>query len=132
MGFRRTFHLMVHLNGESRNLLSTLLRQNQIFIVTTYPQNGDEITFVSPSFLQFTGFTLDDVIGRRSDFVLHERTPTDSLEKVEIAIEQYVPEAVSVFVRKQDQNLFRCDMLLWPLYDRSKNPTYVVRAFDLS
>eukprot|EP00299_Pterocystis_sp_00344_P017053 c8554_g1_i1.p1 GENE.c8554_g1_i1~~c8554_g1_i1.p1 ORF type:complete len:154 (+),score=38.13 c8554_g1_i1:39-500(+) len=104
--------MALFLTRDSRRFIQALLRRNEMFIVTSQTESDDSIVFASPSFLEFTQYQQDEVIGRNGDFFLHKDTPNTSLERINTAIKEMCPEAAWVTIQKKNLQIGSCHLFV--------------------
>ncbi len=118
----RQQHERMLAQGEETKYLAVAAQRTGNGVVFT--DAGHRIVWVNDGFTRMSGYTLDEVAGRRPGSVLGSgRTEPAVLERLLHAIDQRVPIQLEVCNRAKDGREYWIDIDLQPLSDELGNPT---------
>ncbi|MGD9685003.1 MAG: sensor histidine kinase [Candidatus Obscuribacterales bacterium] len=102
------------------NLLERAIFSARNGIVITDPtQEDNPIIYVNPSFLELTGYTSQEVLGRNCRFLQGDDRRQETLETLRTAIREERPATVILRNYRKDGQLFWNELTVSPVHDES-------------
>eukprot|EP00546_Thalassionema_frauenfeldii_P020493 CAMPEP_0178903604 /NCGR_PEP_ID=MMETSP0786-20121207/5245_1 /TAXON_ID=186022 /ORGANISM="Thalassionema frauenfeldii, Strain CCMP 1798" /LENGTH=984 /DNA_ID=CAMNT_0020574985 /DNA_START=87 /DNA_END=3041 /DNA_ORIENTATION=- len=108
------------LQGSDFELIETLTKTRQNFVITDPHQEDNPIVYASPSFLQLTGYRSAEVEGRNCRFLQGKDTDADSIQVIRDAIAQEEDATTCILNYKKDGTPFWNHFFIAPLRDNQK------------
>ncbi|GAB2585119.1 PAS domain-containing protein [Spirosoma areae] len=78
------------------------------------------IQYVNPGFEQMTGYTPQDAVGRRPNFLQGEGTDLQTRQRIRQAIEQRRSVSERMLNYRKDQTPYWCQIIIRPIVNRQK------------
>ncbi|MFD2935850.1 PAS domain-containing protein [Spirosoma flavum] len=94
-----------------------LMSDKWVIVVTDSDQ---VIQYVNPRFEEMTGYTHQEVIGRRPTFLQGERTSLLSRQRIKQAIQQRRSVSERLLNYRKDQTPYWCQIVIRPIVNRQK------------
>ncbi|MFW5899365.1 MAG: PAS domain-containing protein, partial [Jiangellaceae bacterium] len=114
---------------EPSDELLALVRQlfgDDCYTVSDLRQVGQSIVYASEAFAQFSGYELDEVLGRDLAFLQRDDTDQEGLRELRAALAEARPCTVVVRNYRRDGSLFWNEQHHYPLRDERGNVTHLV------
>eukprot|EP00616_Rhizochromulina_sp_CCMP1243_P006646 CAMPEP_0118966266 /NCGR_PEP_ID=MMETSP1173-20130426/3749_1 /TAXON_ID=1034831 /ORGANISM="Rhizochromulina marina cf, Strain CCMP1243" /LENGTH=445 /DNA_ID=CAMNT_0006915019 /DNA_START=33 /DNA_END=1370 /DNA_ORIENTATION=+ len=108
------------LNRSDFNLMQTLQSAQRSFCITDPSLPDNPIVFASQAFLDATGYSLDQVLGRNCRFLQGPETDRRKVEQIRKGIEQGVDTSVCLLNYRADGTTFWNQFFVAPLRDVNK------------
>jgi diguanylate cyclase (GGDEF)-like protein/PAS domain S-box-containing protein len=92
-----------------------------VIVTKAYPLNdpGPEIVYVNEAFIEKTGYTAEEVIGKTPRILQREGTNRDDLKKIRQALEKQEPVRVTLRNFSKKGNEYWVDLSILPLPDKN-------------
>ena len=82
--------------------------------------NNREITWANDAFLERSGYSLSEIIGKNSTYYLFDKTSVSFYEKVSIAMDKQKKISVELVRKSKNGNEYWVDLNIQPLFDNAK------------
>lgn len=103
---------------EGQYIFKDLLSRVRLPICLTDPRQPDNpIVYANPAFLELTGYSFDEVIGRNCRFLQGPRTTRESVEKLRQMIADKTHETVQIVNYRKDGSEFLNSLQIGPIID---------------
>lgn len=116
----------VQLNETDQKLMMALQRGQQCFVLCSATMPGNTIIFASEGFLELTGYSLDQVLGRPALFLTGKGTSEKDVEIINRGIAEGRDTTVCIMAYKADGTAFWDQLFFAPLCDSKDNAIYFV------
>lgn len=107
---------------EELKKLSLIARNTTNSIILTSPSH--KIEWVNDAFTRMTGYSLDEVKGRKPSFLFGPKTDRTVAELIGKSIEQNQPYSTEIMKYRKDQTPFWVEMQGLPVFDEHGNLSY--------
>jgi PAS domain S-box-containing protein len=105
--------------ADQDNIFFAAVEMTRMPMVVTDPRQDDNpIVFVNGAFLDLTGYTPDEVIGRNCRFLQGPDTDRNTVEELRRALAEHKAVAVDILNYKKDGARFWNGLFIGPVFDR--------------
>jgi PAS domain S-box-containing protein len=95
--------------------------------------NNREITWANDAFLERSGYSLSEIIGKNSTYYLFDKTSVSFYEKVSLAMDKQKKVSVELVRRSKNGSEYWVDLNVQPLFDNAKKLMgYMFVEFDIT
>jgi PAS domain S-box-containing protein len=102
------------------SMIENLIKTQQSFVITDPNKADNPIEYISPAFLELTGYTKEEVIGRNCRFLQGIGTDPAAIAKIRENIEQGKDTSVTLLNYKADGTPFWNQFFIAALRDKEK------------
>jgi PAS domain S-box-containing protein len=111
--------------GEQDNIFFAAVEMTRMPMVVTDPRQDDNpIVFVNGAFLDLTGYSKDEVLGRNCRFLQGGDTDPDTVAEIRTALAEHKAVAVDILNFKKDGTRFWNGLFIGPVFDREGTLLY--------
>jgi PAS domain S-box-containing protein len=119
---------MNHLSTDAQ--LDLLLRSLDALprgvLITDCEQYDDPIIYVNDFFLQMSGYSREEVLGKNCRFMQGEKTDPETVKQLSLAIQNRQPITVTMLNYSKDGETFWNEFTISPVKDSSGNVTHCI------
>lgn len=116
---------MSDLGKEFRESLAVTIANTSLPFVVSNPNISDNpIIMCNQAFMELTGYTENEIIGRNCRFLSGEKTEHEHTKLISNAISNQVPILVEILNYKKDGTPFQNALMIAPIFDDTGDLTY--------
>ncbi|CAN7753561.1 PAS domain S-box protein [Rhizobium sp. LjRoot258] len=111
-------------------LLELAVSKIKDFVIITEASSGPSqhqtILYVNDAFVEITGYSREEAIGRSPSFLQGDKTQTSIVERIDVALRQAKPVRAELINYAKDGREYWVDMCIAPILDAQGKPTHFV------
>jgi PAS domain S-box-containing protein len=110
---------------DQNNIFFAAVEMTRMPMVVTDPRQDDNpIVFVNGAFLDLTGYTMDEVLGRNCRFLQGPDTDKATIKELRTALAEHKAVAVDILNYKKDGGRFWNGLFIGPVFDKDGELLY--------
>ena len=114
------------MNERLRLLESVIVNANDAVVIASASKEVPEIMFVNRAFIEMSGYTEEDVAGKRFGIFVGEQTDREEVLKISQAFQNYEPVKSEVIFYRKNETPYWVGLSIVPLKDKNGNTTHFV------
>ncbi|KAB0681867.1 HWE histidine kinase domain-containing protein [Aureimonas leprariae] len=123
----------LHGTGGSSDPFASAVRTTRMPMIITDPRQDDNpIVFCNGSFLQLSGFSREEVLGRNCRFLQGTGTNAEDVAKVREAVETRTPIEIDLLNYKKNGESFWNRLLISPVFDDGELTYFFASQYDVT
>ena len=107
--------------------MKNTLLNNQVAMVLT--DSNKKIEWINDTFSAMTGYTCEEIRGRKPSFLQGEKTEPNLLEALKEGIAKHLPFRSKLINYRKDKNQYECNLLVHPNYNNKNEVSHYI-AFE--
>nr|AML77536.1 putative LOV domain-containing protein [Rhodochaete parvula] len=127
------FQPKVRLHEQDYEFCEKMMAKNQMFVITDPKLPDHPIVYASREFLDFTGYSSEDIVGKNCRFLQGRKTEPEDIQEISNAIKDKGDCKVGLINYKKNGDLFFNEFFMTTMHKKRflfgskvKNPTYFI------
>jgi PAS domain S-box-containing protein len=104
---------------------------DRINIAVIVTDKDRKIQWVNEDFTQITGYTLQDVLGKKPSILHGKNTEPYIVEEIRSSLNQLIPIKTDITNYRKDGEEYTCKLVIYPIFDDRGNHTNYI-AFEIN